>query len=150
MLGHFAWKFPSWILFLRTADILTALAYSFATTFLESLAIILGLALAAAILPKSLFGERFIARGTALVLLGLGYVMIFALQFQSKTDYPTAMVNLTPWVLAGIVILAYFAGRISLIRRILESLADRFLIFLYLFLPLGVIGLVTVLARNLR
>ena len=149
MLGHFFWKFSGWVYFQRVSDLLVTLAYAFATTFLESAAVIFGIALLAAILPKPWFGEAFVARGAALVLLGLGYVMFFALQFQSKTDYPTAMVNITPWVLAGIFIVAYFAGRVPLIRRVLESLADRFLIFLYIFLPLGILGLVTMILRNL-
>lgn len=149
MLEHFFWKLPSWIYFQKTTDLLATLAYSFATTFLESLAVILGIVLLAAILPKAWFGEAFVARGATLVLLGLGYVMIFALQFQSKTDYPTAMVNITPWVLAAIFIVAYFAGRVTIVRRTLESIADRFLILLYIFLPLGILGLVTMILRNI-
>ena len=149
MLGHFFWKLSGWIYFQRVSDLLATLAYAFATTFGESLAVILGIILLAAILPKAWFGEAFVARGATLVLLGLGYVMIFAFQFQSKTDYPTAMVNITPWVLAAIFIVAYFAGRIPLTRRVLESIADRFLIFLYIFLPLSIIGLVAAILRNL-
>jgi hypothetical protein len=148
-MGHFFWKIPGWIYFQRTSDILVTLAYSFATAFLESLVVILGIALLAAILPWPWFGEAFVARGATLVLLGLGYVMIFAFQFQSKTDYPTAMVKMTPWVLAGICALAYLAGRIPLTRRVLESLADRFLIFLYIFLPPGIVGSAVVILRNL-
>ncbi|MBI5933971.1 MAG: hypothetical protein HY867_09710 [Chloroflexi bacterium] len=149
MLGHFSWKLSGWVYFQRVSDLLVTLAYSFATTFLESAAVIFGIVLLAAILPRLWFGEAFVARGATLVLLGLGYVMFFAFQFQSKTDYPTAMVNITPWALAGICALAYFAGRVPLARRILESLADRFLIFLYIFLPLGILGLVTMILRNL-
>ena len=149
MVDRFFWKFPSWIYFLKTSDLLATLAYAFATTFAESLVVILGLAIAAAVTPRSWFRDAFVARGAALVLLGLGYVMIFALQFQSKDDYPTAMVKMTPWVLAGIAALAYFAGRVPLIRRALEALADRFLILLYIFLPLGIIGSVTMILRNM-
>jgi hypothetical protein len=149
MVNRFFWKLPSWIYFLKTSDLLATLAYAFATTFAESLVVILGLAILAAMTPRSWFREAFVARGAALVLLGLGYVMIFALQFQSKTDYPTAMVKITPWVLAGIGTLAYFAGRILVTRRLLESLADRFLIFLYIFLPPGIVGSAVVILRNL-
>jgi len=149
MVDRFFWKFPSWIYFLKTSDLLATLAYAFATTFAESLVVILGLAIAAAVMPRAWFRDAFVARGAALVLLGLGYVMIFALQFQSKSDYPTAMVKMTPWVLTGIAAIAYFVGRVPVTRHLLESLADRFIILLYIFLPLSIIGIVTMILRNM-
>jgi hypothetical protein len=91
----------------------------------------------------------FVARGTALVLLGLGYVMYFVFRFQSKTDYPADAVRLIPLVAAGIGGLAYSAGRISVVRHALESLADLFLVFLYIFFPLGIFGILIVVLRNL-
>ena len=84
------------------------------------------------------------------MILGLGYVMYISLHITSNNDsYPTNIVRLIPFFGLLILILSFLAGRISLLRKLFEELADRATIFAYIFLPVGFISLLVVIARNI-
>jgi len=46
-----------------------------------------------------------------------------------------------------ILFIVYLAGRLNPFKRVLELLADRAIIFLYISLPLSILSLVVVLIR---
>ena len=139
------WKLNSWLFFLSTGEILTILAYDFATNLLECLVVLIGPILLALLLPAKWFRERFVPQATWLVLLGLGYLMAFSFQIQG--DYPAAWIAWSPLVLAGILLASFLFARFHLLKAAAELLADRALVFLYLILPLTVVSLITVLIR---
>jgi hypothetical protein len=147
----FFWKVPSWAYFLDVGEILTLLAYSLATNFAESLLILCVPLLVTLLLPARWFREVFIARGAALSMASIGYLMVLALQFQTKDYYPT--VSLRAWSLllaaAAIALLVYLFGRIGVLRKIMEGIADRASIFAYILAPLSVISVLVVIARSL-
>jgi hypothetical protein len=148
-LAWFFWKLPSWLFYLNAGEIGIAFAYSLATNFVESLAVLCGpLALCLA-LPRAWFLDRFVARGAAFALSGLGYMMYLAFQFKTKDDYPS--LTLKPWsfalAIAIILFIVFLAGRLSLLRKILEVVADRAIIFLYISVPLSLISLAVILVR---
>ncbi len=147
----FFWRLPSWLDFLNLGEILTQLAYSLATNFIESLIVLCAPVLLALLLPKKWFHDAFIARGASLSVAGLGCLMLLASQFDNKNDYPTF--SLHSWIvlliLIAIAALVYLCGRIALVRRILEGLADRTSIFAYLLVPLSLISLLAVIVRLL-
>ena len=76
-------------------------------------------------------------------------MMYVAFQFKTNADYPS--LNLKAWTLALalglILIIVYLAGRLSLLRKVIEFLADRAIILLYISLPLSLISLVVILIR---
>ena len=145
----FFWKLPSWLFFLSAGEILTAGAYSLATNLLESLTVLCAPFIASIVLPRRWFYDRFVARGTALVASGLGYMMHVAYQFKSKDDYPS--LNLKPFsvavALVAVLLIVVLAGRIPIVRKAIEGLADRATIFLYILVPLSIVALLAVLAR---
>ena len=148
----FFWMFPSWRIILTAGEILGVLAYSLAAVLLESLLVMVVVVIAAAALPKKWFGDVFVARGAALVLAGLGYAMFLSEQLKTQGGFPK--LALPGWVLimplGAIVLLVYLAGRITLVRKFLESLADRATIFLYVMTPLSVLSLLGVLTGMIR
>lgn len=144
----FFWKIPGWLYFQTLDEIAVGLAYSLATNLLESLVLIL-LPLGLHFLLPRRFADSFVARGSALVILSLGYVAFLLTQFQSREDYPSDIIRLTPFVFIAILALAYLLGRISLTRKILENIADRAIVFLYIFIPASLVSLVVVLTRQL-
>jgi hypothetical protein len=145
----FLWKLPSWLFFLNTGEIVIALAYQLATNLVESAVILCAPLVMSLALPKEWFHDRFVARGAALVITGLAYMMYLANQFKTKDDYPS--LTLKPWtlVLAIVIILfiVYLAGRLNLFRKVIEVVSDHAIIFLYISLPLSVISLVVVIFR---
>lgn len=145
----FFWKLPSWLFFLNTGEIAIAYAYSLATNLMESLAVLCGPLILSMVLPKEWFFDRFVARGATLALAGLGYMMYVAFQFKTNADYPS--LTLKPWTLAlavvAILFIVYLAGRLNLFGKIIEIIADRAIIFLYISLPFSLISLVIILIR---
>ncbi len=145
----FFWKLPSWLDFLRPGEILTTLAYSLATNFAESLIVLCAPLLLALLLPKKWFHDVFVARGAAMSIIGLGCLMLLAQQFDNKNEYPTF--SLHSWtvllILIGIGVLVYICGRISLLRKVLEVIADRVSIFAYILVPVSVLSLLVVIVR---
>jgi hypothetical protein len=148
----FFWKLPAWLHFLNAGEILTVLIYALGTSFIESLiALCLPLAFALA-LPVGWFRRVFVARGAALMLAVLGSLMAVAFQFQNREELPGILraVWPVPMILLGIGVFVHLAGRIPILRRSLEVIADRATIFLYVTLPLSTISLVVLAARWLR
>src|ERR1700690_2085176 len=128
----FFWKLPSWDEFMTMGEIATVFAYSMATNFLESLSILLLLLFFCAILPGKWFKDFFLSRGSSLAVLGLGYMMYISSHITSSSDsYPTSVVQLIPVIGLLILLLTFLVGRISLLRKLFEELADRATIFSY-------------------
>jgi hypothetical protein len=143
----FFYKLPSWLYFLDVGEITTVFAYSLATNLAESIAVLCGPVALSLILPRKWFHDVFVARGGTLAIAGLAYMMYVAFQFKSKDDYPSLTLKPSSLVLVLvlIVVLVYLAGRSHLLRRIVETVADRATIFLYVYMPLSLLALLVVL-----
>ncbi len=145
----FLWKLPSWLYFLNVNEIVITLAYSLVTNLLESLAVLCAPIALSVILPKRWFYDLFVARGASLAILGLGYMMFLAFQFPTNESYPS--LALKPWAVALVfgllMFLIYVVGRTSFLRKVVEALADRATIFLYVSIPLSLISLLVVMTR---
>jgi hypothetical protein len=150
-LMRFFWKLPSWLYFLNGEEILTMLAYSLVTNFAESLAVLCGPLFLALALPRAWFGDLFVARGGALSIAGLGYMMFLGEQFNNYVEYPT--LSLPTWTvllaLAGIALLVYLFGRIGWLRKLLEEVAERASIFAYILAPVSGIAMLAIVVRIL-
>ncbi len=145
----FFWKLPSWLFFMNAGEILLNFIYSLSVNFTESIIVLCAPILLCMLLPRKWFYDVFVSRGTALALAGLGYMMYLAFQFETKNDYPS--LNLKAWALvlaiAAILLIVYLAGKISLPKKILEVVADRATIFLYITIPISVISILVVLVH---
>jgi hypothetical protein len=148
-LVHFFWRFPGWLYFSTMGEIAAMLAYLFTVNFIESgLAILAPVALSV-ILPRRWFLDRFVTRGMWLVILGLGYLAYFDWRIQADAVFPYNLAKWTPLLALPILALVFLLDKIKWLGRILEELGDRLTIFLYLFIPLSVLSILTVLIRNL-
>jgi hypothetical protein len=145
----FFWKLPSWLFFMSIGEIAVIFAYAMAMNFLESLCVLLIPVLLAVVLPRQWFYATFVVRGTALVLLLLGYSMFFTNQLQYEAGYPKRLLVLTIFAICIIAFLVYILGKIPIVCKLLEALSDGAVIFLYLSIPVSLIALVVVVYRNL-
>lgn len=145
----FFWKFPSWLYYLSVWEITKVFCYAIATNLLESLATLVPLLVLAVILPRQWFYEGFVARSVSVLLVGLGYMMYLANQFQGKEDYPSAVIRLIPLALLAIFLAAFLVGRIAFLRAVIEGFAERATVFLYISIPLSLACLLVVLAQLL-
>jgi hypothetical protein len=144
------WKLPSWLFFLRFGEIISIYSYAFLVNFLESI-LLLGLALLLAILlPRAWWRDTFISRAFVLIVTIIGSALLHWSRYSSP-DVMARFVNgqITWWVVTLLlaILLTWLAGRVAGIRQALESMADRFVIFLYVYLPLTALALLIVFAR---
>jgi hypothetical protein len=146
----FFWKVPSWLYYLSLGKIFVIYAYVVVVNFIESALILSGFVLLSFFLPKKLFYERFVSRASIFATLGLSFLIYFDKQMTRIDVFPRAMVNWIPLVLVGIIILTYSLDYFKPIRGLVENLADRATVFLYLVLPLSAISLMIVLIRNIN
>jgi hypothetical protein len=149
-LTWFFWKLPSWVYFMNLDQMAILLAYTMATNLLESLTVLSLMLILCLLLPAKWFKDVFLSSGSLLAILSLGYMMYFSSHLASNDDsYPTNMVRLIPVVGFLILVLTFFAARVSFLRKLLEGLADRAVIFSYIFLPMGLVSLLIVIGRNI-
>jgi len=145
------WKIPSWLYFLPVTEILGICAYAFTVVFLESLAALLALLVLCLALPKKWFYESFIARASTLVISLFGYLMYFSYSFKSidTKDYPQTLANWTPAVIVVILLLVYVVGRVKMLSGMVEEFSSRAVVFLYISIPVSVLCLLYIIARNI-
>ena len=136
---------PGWLKFLTVGEIGGILAYTLAVDFLESILILAGLIVISICLPIKWFHDDFIVRGGVTVLYSLGFFIFLALK-------PNPTYQLNNYVIRGIVDLAFLhfvIKDVSLFRKVINSLADRSTVFLYLSIPSSLLALAIVLYRNI-
>jgi hypothetical protein len=143
------WKLPSWMDFLPLGGIAAIYCYLLMSNFLESLLALLGVVIVSLILPPKWFREIFVSRASVLAASVLISFMVFESHFNKPAEYFHELpVYLIPIILLG-GILAFLAGWIPIIRKGVEILAENAVIFLYISVPLSLLALVVVIARNL-
>lgn len=138
----------NWGLFLGLADILGITAYVLAGALLESLLLLAALLLIAFILPKKLFAEKFVLYGSILAIALTGSLMYL------YTQIPTSDIidHITDWAtafLGGTAVLVIIGETVPFVRKAFELLAERCVAFLYIYLPVSILSILLILARNL-
>jgi hypothetical protein len=95
-----------------------------------------------AALPSKWFLESFVTRASLLALLGLGGLMAFNQNLRDDLTFFAGMIVI-------VFALTFLLDRVEFIRKMLEELANRLTVFLYIWMPISAIALLTVLARNI-
>lgn len=144
-------KLPNWLPYLKVSDLAMILAYSQGFALVESIAVFLPLLGLAAILPRRWFAAQFVARAGVLVLALALWTVLFQLIFEAVIINWTAPEFVVWFGLALLSIaLAYvLVHRSDRTARALVGLAERMTVFVYIYVPLGIIGLLVILVRNL-
>jgi hypothetical protein len=144
-------QLPSWASFLNLNEILAVLAYRIAESFVECLFVLFILLSISFILPPRFFRDVFAVRGTAFVLCSLGSFILFWNRFEN--DPGPVMADYTPIWTAGTILLtcisAYVSAKIPVISDFLEWISERMVVFLYIFVPISVVSVITILIRNI-
>lgn len=120
-----------------------------AFALLESLAVIGMLVLLSAILPSNWLKNGFAYKGFAILVLATLDAILFQKALQN--DYPStltlALASIVPLTLIAILI-GVLHSRPKL-QNLLVDIQDRFVILLFVYVPIGLLSLVVVLFRNL-
>ncbi len=153
-LYRFFFHVPSWLYYWQIWDVLVLACYVLAYALVESLLVFTAVWLLALLLPKRWLRECFAICGTSLVaLLALG---AFLLQRKAAQLMEMELGQLVLYPLLALLAILLAAWglnqvyrRVPLLERLARELANRMVIFAYLYPPLSLIGLIVVLVRNL-
>jgi len=141
-------ELPSFLLYYNLGDIFGVFSYMMAFALLESL-IIMGLLLFIAfIFPEKWLREKFAHKATVIVLVA-GGAMIYLqniLTFQLPSLKELILGTGVP--LLTLIVLFFLLARNLRLQLILENILERFKIFSYIYVPLGLIGSFVVIIRN--
>ena len=143
----FLWKVPIWNYFLSPGEIAIIVAYILASSLFESALILFVFLFASLVLPSRWLSNKFIVRSSIIIFALTFWVALFdlssLLELPTKRDILTFMVGFP--LTAGLGIL--LADRMSLVRRLMIFVSDQLIVFLYLWIPLSLIGTLIVILR---
>lgn len=148
------WYVPSWLEYLNIWKVFTIAGYVLAFALVESLTMLGFMLLFSLFFPARIFKEKYIAIGSSLaVLISLGAILIqrqinqvYRLELWQLAVYPLAyLIGLTSLVF----VFSWLFNRVPFLYRIANSIAERMTIFTYLYVPLGLVGMILVIGRNL-
>ena len=142
-------RMPGWLPFLPLWDIVSIFAYTQMYALLESLFVLLLLIILAIILPARFFRDSFVAQSSMLLFMTSFWIILFESIWFNVVEWATGKLFLWFTLSLLTILIAYILVRRSRrLERVLNALADRISVFLYLYVPLGTLGLVVVITRN--
>lgn len=143
---------PSWIYYLKWGEIVSVYAYSFLVNFLESVALLLVMLLAGFVLPAVLWRDQFVAKSVIAEIIIIGSA-IYRMHLFSGPDARDVFVHEQwtwwTWTLLLLLILSFLIGHVRWLRTYVESLAERFIVFLYFYIPITIISVFVIIGRFL-
>jgi len=152
----FLYQFSSLRLYHNLGDILAVFCYLMAFALLESLLITGILLLIGFLLPRQWFKEGFAVKGFLAVLVS-GSAMVKLqgyLYSQQMHNYQMpSSTTLYGGAVIGFVlllILIFLVQKVTVIRNLLLAFEERLQVFIYVFVPLGILGLFVIFFRNIR
>jgi hypothetical protein len=143
------WGMPVLVLRLNTAELLGVTAYALAFALLESLTALLFLLLLGLLLPPGVLSRRFASRGAALLLLGSAWLMGYKYRGSIFPAWNAAWISL--WAISFLVVSSLVLlglHKSDLAEPAMESALDRIAVLSTLYLILDLLGVVTVIVRN--
>jgi hypothetical protein len=149
-----SWYVPSWLESLSIWSVLIIIAYVLSFALFESACLLALVVFFSLFFPLKVFKEKYVLLGSSLaVLLSVGAVLVqrkinlvYRLELWQLWSYP--LVGLLASVLL-VVLLAFLFNHFPLLGRLVNAVVDRMVIFVYIYVPLGLLALLVVLVRNI-
>ncbi|MBI5951024.1 MAG: hypothetical protein HY865_05160 [Chloroflexi bacterium] len=147
------YKLPSWLFYLNIGQVLSIYAYAFSADVLDSVLALAGVL----VLDLTLFlalrnAEEFQSRSIIVVLVALISSAVRIIFFPDYEDISGFLSGELTWWSISLplgFLAAVGISKIRWARKILDGIAERAVVFLYIYLPLSLVSLLVVLIRNL-
>ncbi|MBL8103290.1 MAG: hypothetical protein JNM02_12220 [Anaerolineales bacterium] len=137
----------NWSLHLSVSEILGLFSYTLAGTFFESVLFLAALLLISFILPKKIFANKFVLRGSILTITFLGSIIYL----YTQTFTYALLDNIGEWGVSFVSFTFFLMllGELNeFVARIIQSIADRCTVLLYIYLPVSFISMIVIFIRN--
>jgi hypothetical protein len=155
----FLFKLPAFALYFGVGADLAVLAYMMAFALIESLIVTAVLVALAALLPAGWLRAGFAYKGFLIVLVATAAIILFEGYYRADflKDILAGYSYMFPPFIAGLLgsilalgVLLWLFRRYKRLQRYAVYALEQISLFTYIYVPLGLIGLVVVLVRNLR
>ena len=146
---NFLYKIPSFLLYTSPTDIFAILCYMMAFALLESLVVITGMVVLSTILPHPWLRDGFAYKG--FVIVSVFTIASIWLQRTIGGEFPakTFFWVLGLIILSTVTVLCFLMSKLPLLQKIALEIEERINIMLYIYVPLGLIGIVVIIIRNI-
>jgi hypothetical protein len=154
----FLYEIPSFLLYLNLGDMTAVVFYMMAFAFLECVLLTAGLVLVSLILPSTWLRTGFAYKGFLIILVATtgfilfqGYYKVGFFQNLINNDYSPFRPVLIGTVLGFVLLVGLFwlFHNRPRLQKYLSGFIDQFSVFSYIYVPLGVIGILVVFVRNI-
>lgn len=154
----FFYKVPSFMLYFGLTADFAILSYMLAFALLESALVMAFLLLLSVLLPRRVFRDGFAYKAFIVILVTAAAAITFESWYRVAffKDLMAGMTYMLTPFLVGIVasilllvVLFWLFHAWLPLRKYVSILMDQLSIFTYIYVPLGLLGLVVVLIRNL-
>jgi hypothetical protein len=141
---------PSWLQFLGFWENVSIFAYSLAFALLESVVLLSILIILSAVLPVQCFRDKFVAQSSIMVFVATFWAIVF-----QSVDAEIHLWSLAEGLFWGVLCLTAIGVSCVLVDRskrlegALSAFAERLTVFLYIYVPMSMLGLVVVISRNI-
>jgi len=145
------WKVPSWMFFLSIWEILSVYAYTLVVAFAESALVLLVLIFIGIVLPARWWNDRFTSLGAVWLIVVEASVMLRLYTYRTPEVWETFAHHQGWWWAFTFLIATVFSILVFYVQSVqhgLELLADRLVVFLYLYMPLTALSFLVVFLRN--
>jgi hypothetical protein len=143
-------KAPSWINYLRPSEIVSVYAYSFVTNFFECIFLILILLVVNFVLSGNLWKDKFLSASVVMLIISIGSALVHLHRYENPTLRESFLGSQPLWwgiTFSVAFLLSFIVVRLSWLSTLLENLAERFSVFLYIYIPLTILSFIIVLFR---
>jgi hypothetical protein len=148
----FLYQFSSLRLYHTLGEIFAVFSYLMAFALLESLFVVSGLVMIGFILPRKWFKEGFAYKGFITTMVA-AVAMVILQYYLFSLHYAMPPMKILYQGLGVAVVLLIFliwaSQNIPKLQNFLLTVEERTQIFLYFYIPLGIVGLTVVILRNL-
>jgi hypothetical protein len=144
----FLYALPSFLLHFSLGGIFSILSYMMAFALIESLLVTSGLVITGFILPSKWLKEGFAFKG--FLIVAVATVAMIELQGFLSNSFPSANHLLRSGIIYVFVLIGLFLlfQNIRWLQSALLFVEEQISVFIFLYVPVGIIGLVVVLLRN--
>ena len=147
-------QIPSWLYSHAKSDIFFLAVYVFAAAFVESLLVLAFIFVLNLITPRPIFHDQFTAQGSLMVTACTIWALIlkYQMDISSLRGLRAVLVLVTLFALSLLLILVSFSvlmKRYPRIKPMIEALADRMVIFTWIYAPVGMVSTTIVLVRTI-
>jgi len=140
---------PAWILRLSISEMVGVMAYAQLYALLDTLLIFVPLLLLAVLLPATLFRNKFVATGTAVIFISSAWFIFLHLNGQIIEQRQIAVLAI--WGVSYLLILAaafIFIRKNQKLETAIVSFVQRLSVLSVLYLIIDLLSLVVIVVRN--